>query len=296
MASPVKNLPTRYRVDRPRTFRLKDIDPADTAGIESEELATKRLEAGVAALSELQEKLYAQSEWSLLLIFQAMDAAGKDAAIKQVLSGVNPQGCKVTSWKKPSTLELAHDFLWRASLALPKAGDIGVLNRSYYEEVLIVRVHPEFLENQHLPRKLITKRIWRERFESINDFEQHLTRNGTVVVKFLLHLSPGEQRRRILERIDDKDMNWKFAVDDVKERRRWDSYMKAFEEMVRATSTRHAPWHVVPADNKWFTQLVVSSVIIDKLRSLHLHLPKLKAKEKREMSKARAELIGHRLT
>jgi PPK2 family polyphosphate:nucleotide phosphotransferase len=295
MAATVKNLSARYRVDRPRKFRLKEIDAADTAGIESEEAATRQLEAGVTTLSELQEKLYAQSEWSLLLIFQAMDGAGKDAAIKQVLSGVNPQGCKVTSWKKPSSRELAHDFLWRASLALPKAGDIGVLNRSYYEEVLMVRVHPDFLQNQHLPRKLVTKQIWRERFESINDFERHLTRNGTIVVKFLLHLSPGEQRRRILERIDDKEKNWKFAVDDVTERKRWDRYMKAFEEMVRATSTACAPWHVVPADNKWFTHLVVSSVIIDKLRSLRLHLPKLKAKEKRQMAKARRELISHRL-
>jgi PPK2 family polyphosphate:nucleotide phosphotransferase len=292
MASPKRNLSARYRIGHARKFRLKDVDPGDTGDIESKKAAANQLAEGVTTLSELQEKLYAQGEWSLLLIFQAMDAAGKDAAIKQVLTSVNPQGCKVTSWKKPSAKELGHDFLWRASLALPEAGRIGVLNRSYYEEVLMVRVHPDYLDNQHLPRKLVTKRIWQERFESINDFERHLTRNGTVVLKFLLHLSPEEQRRRILERIDDKEKNWKFEIDDLAERKLWDSYMKAFEEMVRATSTAEAPWHVIPADNKWFAQLVVSSVIIEKLRSLHLHLPKLSAKEKKQMAKARAELAG----
>ena len=285
---------TRYRIKSGNKFRLQEIDPGDTGDIGSKEAAAPQLEEGVARLCELQEKLYAQGEWSLLLIFQAMDAAGKDGAIKHVLSGVNPQGCKVTSWKKPSDEELSHDFLSRASKALPEAGRIGVLNRSYYEEVLMVRVHPDYLENQHIPKKLITKRIWRERFQSINDFERHLTRNGTVVLKFLLHLSPEEQRRRILERIDDKKKNWKFEIDDLAERKLWDRYMDAFQEMVRKTSTAEAPWHVVPADHKWFTHLVVSSLIIEKLHSLHLHVPKLSAREKKQMAKARAQLAGGR--
>jgi PPK2 family polyphosphate:nucleotide phosphotransferase len=285
---------TRYRIESGKKFHLKEIDPRDTGDINSKEAAAPHLEEGVTRLCELQEKLSAQGEWSLLLIFQAMDAAGKDGAIKHVLSGVNPQGCKVTSWKKPSDEELSHDFLWRASKALPEAGRIGVLNRSYYEEVLMVRVHPDYLENQHIPKKLITKRIWRERFQSINDFERHLTRSGTVVLKFLLHLSPEEQRRRILERIDDKEKNWKFEINDLAERKLWDRYMDAFQEMVRETATAEAPWHVVPADHKWFTHLVVSSIIIDKLRSLHLHLPKLSAKEKKQMAKARAQLAGGR--
>ncbi|MEY2494688.1 MAG: hypothetical protein QOJ45_1180 [Verrucomicrobiota bacterium] len=285
---------TRYRIESGNKFHLKEIDPGDTGDIDSKEAAAQQLEEGVTRLCELQEKLYAQSEWSLLLIFQAMDAAGKDGAIKHVLSGVNPQGCKVTSWKKPSDEELSHDFLWRASKALPEAGRIGVLNRSYYEEVLMVRVHPDYLENQHIPKKLITKRIWRERFQSINDFERHLTRSGTVVLKFLLHLSPEEQRRRILERIDDKEKNWKFEINDLAERKLWDRYMDAFLEMVRETSTAEAPWHVVPADHKWFTHLAVSSIISDKLRSLHLHPPKLSAKEKKQMAKARTQLAGRR--
>ena len=293
MARSQKNFcPAQYRIDRPDKFRLKNFNPGDTAGIKSKEAVAKQLDEGAETLCELQEKLYAQAEWSLLLIFQAMDAAGKDGAIKHVLSGVNPQGCRVTSWKNPSDEELSHDFLWRASKALPEAGRIGVLNRSYYEEVLMVRVHPDYLENQHIPKKLITKRIWRERFQSINDFERHLTRSGTVVLKFLLHLSPEEQRRRILERIDDKEKNWKFEIDDLAERKLWDRYMDAFQEMVRETSTAEAPWHVVPADHKWFTHLVVSSIIIDKLRALHLHVPKLSAKEKKQMAKARAQLAG----
>jgi len=287
-----KDLSKRYRIARRSKFRLEDIDPGDTGGVKSKEAAAAQLEEEVVTLCELQEKLYAQAEWSLLIVFQAMDTAGKDATIKHVLSGVNPQSCTVTSWKKPSDVELGHDFLWRAAKALPQAGHIGILNRSYYEEVLLVRVHPDYLENQHLPKKLVTKKIWRERYESINDFERHLTRNGTVVLKFLLHLSLEEQRRRILERIDDPEKNWKFEIDDIAERKLWDRYMKAFEEMVRQTATAEAPWHVVPADHKWFTRLVVSSVIIEKLCSLHLHLPKLSAAKKKKMAKARAELAG----
>jgi len=292
MARDKTDLSGRYRIKDGKKFRLKDVDPGDTNGLESKEAAAETIEEGAKTLCELQEMLYAQAEWSLLLIFQAMDAAGKDATIKHVLSGVNPQSCAVTSWKKPSDVELGHDFLWRAQKALPEAGHIGILNRSYYEEVLLVRVHPDYLENQHLPKKLITKKLWRARYESINDFERHLSRNGTVVLKFFLHLSPEEQRRRILDRIDDKEKNWKFEKADLAERKLWDNYMKAFEEMVCSTSTGNAPWHVVPADHKWFTQLVVSSIIIDKLRSLRLHLPKLTAKEKKEMAKARTELTG----
>jgi PPK2 family polyphosphate:nucleotide phosphotransferase len=285
--------PARYRIDCPDKFRLKDFDPGETGAIQSKDGVARQLaDEGTKTLCELQERLYAQAEWSLLLVFQAMDAAGKDATIKHVLSGLNPQSCAVTSWKKPSDVELSHDFLWRVSKALPEAGHIGVLNRSYYEEVLMVRVHPDYLENQHIPKKLVTKRLWRERYESINAFERHLARNGTVVLKFFLHLSPEEQRRRILDRIDDKEKNWKFEIDDLAERKLWDRYMKAFEEMVRATSTEHAPWHVVPADHKWFTRLLVSSIIIEKLRSLHLHLPKLTAREKTQMARARAELTG----
>jgi PPK2 family polyphosphate:nucleotide phosphotransferase len=280
----------RYRIDRPKKFRLKDVDPGDTGKIKSKEGVAKQLDEGVKTISELQERLYAQAEWSLLLIFQAMDTAGKDGTIKHVLSGVNPQGCQVTSFKMPNHKELAHDFLWRAAEAMPERGHIGVLNRSYYEEVLVVRVHPEFLVNQHIPTKLVTKRIWHERYVSINDFERHLTRNGTVVLKFFLHVSPEEQRRRILARIERKEKNWKFNKDDLVERKFWDCYMNAFEEMVRATSTDCAPWHVVPADHKWFTRLVVASVIIEKLRSLDLHFPKLNPADKNELVKARAEL------
>ncbi len=292
MARDKDDLSRRYRIKDGKKFRLKDVDPGDTNGLESKEAAAETIEEGAKTLCDLQETLSAQAEWSLLLIFQAMDAAGKDATIKHVLAGVNPQSCAVTSWKKPSDVEMSHDFLWRAAKALPEAGHIGILNRSYYEEVLMVRVHPDYLDNQHLPTKLVTKKIWRERYESINDFERHLSRNGTVVLKFFLHLSPEEQRRRILDRIDDKEKNWKFEIADLEERKLWDRYMKAFEEMVCSTSTSIAPWHVVPADHKWFTHLVVSSIIIEKLRSLHLHLPKLTAKEKKEMAKARAELTG----
>lgn len=282
----------RYRIDSPKKFRLKDIDPGDTGDIQSKEGVVKQLKEGVKTICELQERLYAQAEWSLLLVFQAMDTAGKDGTIKHVLSGVNPQGCRVHSFKAPSHEELAHDFLWRATTVLPARGFIGVLNRSYYEEVLVVRVHPEFLVNQHIPRKLVTKRIWHERYTSINDFERHLTRNGTVVLKFFLHVSPEEQRRRILARIERQEKNWKFNKDDLVERKFWDRYMNAFEEMVRATSTDCAPWHVVPADHKWFTRLVVASVIIEKLRSLDLHFPKLNPADEKGLVKARTELAG----
>jgi len=288
------DLAARYRVDHPRRFRLKDVDTRDTGLCKSEADAAEQLEEGVRILCELQEKLYARAEWSLLLVFQAMDAAGKDATIKHVLSGLNPQGCKVSSFQKPGLLELSHDFLWRASRELPERGHIGVFNRSYYEEVLLVRVHPDYLENQKLPAKLITKRIWRERYSSINDFEGHLARNGTVILKFLLHLSREEQRQRLLERLNDKEKNWKFDKKDVEERKFWDRYQEAFETMVRETSTKAAPWHVIPADHKWFTQVAVSAIIIEKLRALRLHVPKPTGKQKKEMAKARAKLGGKR--
>ncbi|MEO5720853.1 MAG: polyphosphate kinase 2 family protein [Chthoniobacterales bacterium] len=290
MAKPPAKLARRYRIDDPKKFRLKQIDPGDTGRYRSEEDAEQILGEGTKALCEQQEKLYAQSEWSLLLVFQAMDGAGKDGTIKHVLSGVNPQGCEVSCFRAPSEKELKHDFLWRASHGLPERGRIGIFNRSYYEEVLVVRVHPDYLENQGLPPKLVTKKIWAERYESINDFESHLARNGTVVLKFLLHLSPEEQRRRILERLDDPEKSWKFESADIEERKLWGRYMHAFEEMVRETSTKVAPWHVIPADNKWFTRLAVSAVIIEKLRSLRLHRPPVDAEKKREMKKARAAL------
>ena len=279
-----------YRVDGKKRFRLKEIDPGDTAGVESKEDATEQLAESVTALCELQEKLYAQCEWSLLLVFQALDAAGKDSTIKHVLSGVNPQGCSVTSFKVPSARELNHDFLWRAALALPERGQIGVFNRSYYEEVLVVRVHPELLEKQRLPKPVVTGKIWKERFKSINDFERHLTHNGTIVLKFFLHVSREEQRKRLLERLRDKTKNWKFEIGDLAERKLWPRYMDAYEDMVQHTATECAPWHVVPADHKWFTRLVVSTAIIEKLRSLKLHFPTLTPDEKKALGVARAEL------
>lgn len=282
--------PARYRISQGDKFKLARIDPGETGQFKAKEDAEELLEQGVARLCELQEKLYAQAEWSLLLVFQAVDAAGKDATIKHVLSGLNPQSCAVASFKKPSAKELKHDFLWRAALALPERGQIGVFNRSYYEEVLLVRVHSDYLQNQHLPRKLVTKRIWQERYQSINDFERHLTRNGTVVLKFFLHLSAEEQRRRILERLEDKEKNWKFEPADIAERKHWKSYLQVHEKMIQATATKAAPWHVIPADNKWFTCLMVAAAIIEKLGELRLHLPTPSAEEKAEMAQARRKL------
>lgn len=291
MGNDTANLASRYRVKGGQKFRLKDCATDETPGF-TKENAAGILDEGVATLSALQEKLYAQDEWALLLIFQAMDAAGKDATIKHVLTGVNPQGCQVSSFKAPSAEELNHDFLWRASRCLPERGQIGVFNRSHYEEILVVRVHPDYLHNQKLPEKCVTERIWNERFESINDFERHLSRSGTVVLKFFLHVSPEEQRKRLLARLDEKDKNYKFEIGDLAERKLWDRYMDAYEEMLQETSTKHAPWHVVPADHKWFTRVVVSAVVIDALRSLKLHFPPLSAEEKRDLAAARAELAS----
>lgn len=278
-----------YKITKGRTFKLKQIDPADTGNVKKAASAAM-LQKGVAALSELQEKLYANDKWSLLLIFQAMDAAGKDGTIKHVMSGVDPQGCQVSSFKAPSHMELDHDFLWRVNAHLPERGRIGIFNRSYYEEVLIVRVHPEYLNAQKLPESLVTKSIWKERYEDINAYERHLTRNGVVIRKFFLHLSKEEQKRRFQSRLDEKSKNWKFSLNDVKEREHWDEYQNAYEKMIQHTATEDAPWHVIPADNKWFTRLAVSAAIVDTLESLDLEIPRLTAAKRKELATARALL------
>jgi PPK2 family polyphosphate:nucleotide phosphotransferase len=271
-------------------FRLKDFDPADTLGLKSKEHAKEALERGIARLAKLQEKLYAQDRWAILMILQAMDAAGKDSTIKHVMSGVNPQGCQVNSFKAPSAEELQHDFLWRTSRCLPERGKIGIFNRSYYEEVLVVRVHPELLAGEKIPAKLVTENIWQERFGDINSFEHYLAGNGIVVLKVFLHLSKKEQKRRFLERLDDPEKNWKFAMSDVLERQHWEKYMRAYEDMIRNTSTKHAPWYVVPADHKWFARLVVAEAIIGAMESLDLSFPKMDAQRRKELKDARAAL------
>ncbi len=279
-----------YRIESGRGFRLRRVDPADTAHLEDPESAKITLERGVSMLRDLQEKLYAQDRWSLLLIFQAMDAAGKDGTIKHVMSGVNPQGCQVYSFKQPSHEELDHDFLWRCMTRLPERGRIGIFNRSYYEEVLVVRVHPALLEPQRLPKRLVTKKIWRQRFEDINAVESYLARQGTVILKFFLHLSKEEQRRRFLSRLEQPEKNWKFSMADVRERGHWTEYQKAYEDMIRATATPHAPWCVVPADNKWFTRLVVAATIIDALERLDLEFPEVDRSKREELERARRAL------
>jgi PPK2 family polyphosphate:nucleotide phosphotransferase len=278
-----------YRVTRGRDFRLKDCDPGDTAGIGSErkDEAEEWLARGVEWLAAEQDRLYAQDRWSVLLVFQAMDAAGKDSTIKHVMSGVNPQGVQVYSFKQPSSEELDHDFLWRTTRALPERGRIGIFNRSYYEEVLVVRVHPEILGHQKLPPERISEDIWDERLEDIAAFERYLARNGTVVLKFFLHVSKREQKQRFLERIDRHEKNWKFSAADAREREHWDEYMHAYEEAIRATAAKHAPWYVVPADNKWFTRLVVAAAIVDALQALDLHYPKIDAAQRKQLAEAR---------
>ena len=281
----------KYRIESGKGFRLKDHDPSDTGHWKSKDHAAATLMEQVARTADLQDKLYAQDNWALLLIFQAMDAAGKDGAIKHVMSGVNPQGCEVSSFKTPSSQELQHDFLWRTTLRLPERGHIGIFNRSYYEEVLVVRVHPEALNNEKVPSSLMDKHIWEERFEDIRSFERHLARSGTVVRKFFLHVSKKEQKRRFLERLDEPEKNWKFSASDVRERECWDDYQDAYEEMIRNTSTKHAPWYVVPADNKWFTRLVVSTVVVDTLESLNLGFPKVDAAKRKELEAAKQDLV-----
>ena len=292
------DLAKAFRVTDGKQFRLKDWDPGDTRGFKSREKAQETLMQGIARLSEDQDKLYAQDRWALLLIFQAMDAAGKDSTIKHVMSGVNPQGCQVSSFKAPSAEELDHDFMWRATRRLPERGQIGIFNRSYYEEVLVVRVHPELLAKQRLPEKIVTKDIWKERYEDMNAFERYLTRNGTVVRKFFLHVSKEEQKQRFLDRLAEPEKNWKFSLQDVIEREHWGAYMQAYEDMIRSTSTEAAPWYVVPADHKWFTRVVVAEVIADTLESLNLTYPEVEAEKKKELEAARkllkAEANGRR--
>jgi PPK2 family polyphosphate:nucleotide phosphotransferase len=283
-----------FRVENGRRFRLKDYDPGDTRGIDSKEKAEKYLARGIDRLAELQEKLYAQDRWAVLLVFQAMDAAGKDGAIKHVMSGVNPQGCQVFSFKAPTSDDLDHDYLWRTARCLPERGRIGIFNRSYYEEVLVVRVHPEILTKQKLPTERVTKRIWRERHEDIAAHERYLARNGVAVVKFFLHLSKAEQKRRFLERLDRPEKNWKFSSADAKERRHWKDYMRAYEEMIQATAAPHAPWYVVPADKKWFSRLVVAGAIIDAMDKLGLAFPRVDEAQKKELAAARGELAGEK--
>jgi len=282
-----------FRVTKGDQFRLKDVDPGDTLNLKAEDKprAKEALAIGVHALAELQDRLYAQDRWAVLFIFQAMDAAGKDGAVKHVMSGVNPQGCQVHSFKAPSAEELDHDYLWRCMKCLPNRGHIGIFNRSYYEETLVVRVHPEFLAKQKLPPKLITKRIWKERFQDIRSFERYLTRNGIVVRKFFLHVSKKEQKRRFLERIENPDKNWKFSARDAKERAHWDAYMEAYEDMIQHTATDEAPWYVVPADNKWFTRVVVAAAVIETLASLKLAYPEVGEAQRKELAAARQALL-----
>ncbi|HEU4433995.1 MAG TPA: polyphosphate kinase 2 family protein [Pyrinomonadaceae bacterium] len=284
-----------FRITEGKKFSLTQIDPDETldlgSGEKAKAKAKKALESGVELLTKLQDKLYAHDRWAVLLIFQAMDAAGKDGAIKHVMSGVNPQGCEVTSFKSPSAEELDHDYLWRCAKRLPERGRIGIFNRSYYEETLVVRVHPEYLKAQQLPETKKPDDIWKQRFNDINNFESYITNNGIVILKFFLHVSKEEQEKRFLARIDDPAKNWKFSMKDVKEREHWDDYMHAYEQTVRHTATDYAPWYVVPADTKWFTRLVVASAIVQRLSALDLTYPKLSADELSELKAARQALI-----
>jgi PPK2 family polyphosphate:nucleotide phosphotransferase len=281
-----------YRVDDGSKFRLKDFDPADTGKLHSKEHAEELLAQGIASLAELQDKLYAQDRWGVLLIFQAMDAAGKDGAIKHVMSGVNPQGCQVYSFKAPSVEEMNHDYLWRTMRCVPERGRIGIFNRSYYEEVLVVRVHPELLKQSRIPPSLITKDVWKERFQEIHSFERYLWRNGIVTRKFFLNVSKKEQKRRFIDRLDHPEKNWKFSSADLHERECWDDYMKAYEEMIGQTSCSHAPWYVIPADNKWFTRVAVAAAIVETLEDLKLSYPKVPADKKKELHAAKVVLLG----
>ncbi len=283
-----------YRITKGAKFRLKDVDPADTLDFDSDEKmkAEEALREGVECLSKLQDKLYAQDRWAVLVIFQAMDAAGKDSAIKHVMSGVNPQGCEVSSFKSPSAEELDHDFLWRCAKRLPERGRIGIFNRSYYEETLVVRVHENYLAAQKLPTKVKTKDFWQQRFGDICNFERYLTRNGIVILKFFLHVSKKEQQQRFLARIEDPAKNWKFSINDVHEREHWDQYMHAYEETIKHTATKHAPWYVVPADHKWFTRLVVAAAIVETMSALDLEYPSLSKAALKELEGAKQALLG----
>jgi len=288
-----KSIAEPYRVTDGKNFRLKDVDPSDTQGLKSEDKprAKEALRVGVEALAGLQDMLYAQDRWSLLVIFQAMDAAGKDGAIKHVMSGINPQGCQVFSFKSPSAEELDHDFMWRCLKQLPERGRIGIFNRSYYEETTAVRIHPEFLASQKLPSELAKKDIWDERFRDIRNFEKYLSCNGVVVRKFFLHVSKGEQKKRFLERLDNPAKNWKFSSNDANERKYWKDYMKVYEETIRNTATDYAPWYVIPADNKWFTRLAVAAAVITTLASLNLEYPTISKDKVKELESARQALL-----
>ena len=291
-----RDLAAPFRVTSGQNFRLKDCDPGDTLKFDSKDKdrAKEALVQGVQALSALQDKLYAQDQWAVLLIFQAMDAAGKDGAIKHVMSGVNPQGCEVHSFKAPTSEELDNDFLWRCSKRVPERGRIGIFNRSYYEETLVVRVHPEILGKQKIPRPLLTKNIWNQRFEDIRAFERYLARNGTLVCKFFLNVSKAEQKKRFLARIDTPEKNWKFSTADSHERQYWNDYQKAYDKTIRHTATEDAPWYVVPADNKWFARVVVAAAVIDALDSLHLEYPKVGQGQRRELAAAKKELLAEK--
>ena len=286
------DLASRYRISNGSRFRLKDIDPNDPWGKRLKPIAGQMLKQGRKRMSALQERLYAQDRWSILLIFQAMDAAGKDGTIKHVMSGVNPQGCDVHAFKAPSTEELDHDFLWRTNRRLPRRGHIGIFNRSYYEETLVVRVHQNILAKQQLPSDLVTKNIWRERFEDINAYERYLARQGVLVRKFFLHVSRDEQRKRFLERLDQPEKHWKFSPADVGERAHFANYMTAYEDMIRHTATKDAPWYVVPADRKWFTRRVVSAAIIDAIESIDPRFPEVDPKVRAEFKRVKAQLEG----
>ena len=283
-----------YRVGDGKKFRLKDHDPGDTANLTSEERARELLAKGVARMAELQDKLYAQDRWALLLIFQGMDAAGKDGVIKHVMSGISPLGCQIYAFKTPSEEDLDHDYLWRHVKCLPQRGRIGIFNRSHYEEVLIVRIHPEILANERMPAPLVTKKIWQERFEDICAFEHYLSRNGFVIRKFFLHVSKKEQKKRILDRLQRPEKNWKFSAPDLHEREHWDEYMDAYEEAIANTATPQAPWFVIPADNKWFTRLAVAAAIVDTLDGLNLAYPKVDAQKKKELEAARKVLLSNK--
>jgi PPK2 family polyphosphate:nucleotide phosphotransferase len=290
LADQLKPYVTPFRYDGTGEFHLKSHKTNERGGLDKEK-GEKIIESNRKRLSDFQEKLYAQDLWSLLLIFQGMDAAGKDSAIKSVFEGVNPQGCEVTAFKAPSTKELDHDFLWRAAIALPERGRIGIFNRSHYEECLVVRVHPEILAKQKLPPKLVTKDIWRERFEDISCFERHLARNGTVILKFFLNVSKQEQRERFLDRLEQPAKNWKFNMGDIAERELWAKYQAAYQDMIRHTGSRHAPWHVVPADHKWFARVVIGSTIVAALDKLDLHFPKVDKADRSEFKQVRQALL-----
>jgi PPK2 family polyphosphate:nucleotide phosphotransferase len=283
----------QFRVDNGDGFALKHMDPGSTDHAEpgGKQVAAAALAQGVERMAELQDKLYAQDRWALLLIFQAMDAAGKDGTIKHVMSGVNPQGCQVSSFKAPSSIDLDHDYLWRANQCLPERGRIGIFNRSYYEETLVVRVHPELLARQTIPEELVGHDIWQHRFRDIRHYEDYLGRNGVLVRKFFLHVSKQEQKRRFLERLENPEKNWKFSAADIRERAHWDAYMEAYEQMIRHTATEASPWYVVPADHKWFTRLVVADAVIDTLESLNLAYPMVSEAARRDLAEAHRQLL-----